>query len=134
MWQCDTVNIQYSMLFVCKIPLLARRTRPSVARDDRVSCIQVCNIQCATIERFVFFASRSETFADYIFFQSVPCLYTRYTIVVRALGLSAAFVQPLGRARARAKLSCIQVPCIVTATFRGLNSLMVLLLNTISIN
>ena len=32
-------------LFVCKIPLLARRTRPkvgrpSVARDDRVSCIQ----------------------------------------------------------------------------------------------
>ena len=27
--------------FVCKIPLLARRTRPSAARDDRVSCIQV---------------------------------------------------------------------------------------------
>ena len=25
---------------VCKIPLLARRTRPSAARDDRVSCIQ----------------------------------------------------------------------------------------------
>ena len=26
---------------VCKIPLLARRTRPSAARDDRVSCIQI---------------------------------------------------------------------------------------------
>ena len=32
------------MLFlVCKIPLLARRTRPSAARDDRVSCIQ-CHV------------------------------------------------------------------------------------------
>ena len=33
-----------SLHFVCKIPLLARRTRPkgrpSAARDDRVSCIQ----------------------------------------------------------------------------------------------
>ena len=32
------------VLVVCKIPLLARRTRPkgrpSAARDDRVSCIQ----------------------------------------------------------------------------------------------
>ena len=27
-------------MIVCKIPLLARRTRPSAARDDRVSCIQ----------------------------------------------------------------------------------------------
>ena len=26
---------------VCKIPLLARRTRPSAARNDRVSCIQL---------------------------------------------------------------------------------------------
>ena len=28
------------LLLVCKIPVLARRTRPSAARDDRVSCIQ----------------------------------------------------------------------------------------------
>ena len=33
-------------------------------------------------------------------------LYTRYPIVARALGLAA--VQPLGRVRARAKVSCIQ--------------------------
>ena len=34
-------------------------------------------------------------------------LYTRYPIVARALGLAA--VQPLGRVRARAKVSCIQL-------------------------
>ena len=34
-------------------------------------------------------------------------LYTRYPIVARALGLPA--VQPLGRVRARAKESCIQL-------------------------
>ena len=34
-------------------------------------------------------------------------LYTRYPIVARALGLAAA--QPLGRVRARAKVSCIQM-------------------------
>ena len=38
---------QGSVIVVCKIPLLARRTRPkaagrpSAARDDRVSCIQL---------------------------------------------------------------------------------------------
>ena len=37
-------------------------------------------------------------------------LYTRYPIVARALGLAAArcILQPLGRVRARANVSCIQ--------------------------
>ena len=35
-----------------------------------------------------------------------PCIqYTRYPIVARAFGLA---VEPLGRVRARAKVSCIQ--------------------------
>ena len=29
-------------MFVCNMPLLARRTRPSAARDDRVSCSAMC--------------------------------------------------------------------------------------------
>ena len=29
-----------SEILVCKIPLLARCTRPSAAPDDRISCIQ----------------------------------------------------------------------------------------------
>ena len=33
---------------MCKIPLLARRTRPSAARDDRVSCIQYSSMLCYT--------------------------------------------------------------------------------------
>ena len=73
--------------FVYKIPLLARRTRPkgyaagrpSVARDDRVSCIQ----------RYLDLAYKG---AHYISTESTSNLYTRYPIV----------------ARARAKVSCIQ--------------------------
>ena len=33
--------LRTSFMVVCKMPLLARRTRPSAARDDRVSCIQL---------------------------------------------------------------------------------------------
>ena len=34
-------NEYYKLVY--KIPLLARRTRPSAARDDRVYCIQTTN-------------------------------------------------------------------------------------------
>ena len=44
----DIFCAQFSV--VCKIPLLARRTRPSAARDDRVSCIQSFR---STAERYV---------------------------------------------------------------------------------
>ena len=85
---------------VCKIPLLARRTRPSAARDDRVSCIQIKEIELS----FLIHLIRLDEIVDLMYSlvklailsQKTPkthqsghiskphfALYTRYPIVAR---------------------------------------------------
>ena len=83
-----------------------------------LSWVQNCGIVYPTfLIPFKNFLPSKENFrCSYCLFQ-IHLLYIRYPIVARALDLAAA-VQPLGRVRARAKVSCIQIHLQLEATLQ----------------